>query len=73
MEEGNNRPVSKAVQLIDESLFNHLVSRNKHNPLTASPQAKHSPVLLSELYLKNKMLYNRRNGGKDIINLSVCE
>lgn len=66
VEEGNNRPVNKAVQLIDESLFNHLVSRNKHDPLTASPQAKHRAILLSELYLKNQMLYNRKNAGKTL-------
>lgn len=52
MEEGDNRAVSEAVQLVNKGLFDHLVPRNIHHPLTASSQAEHWAVHLSELQSK---------------------
>lgn len=52
MEEGDDRSIGKAVQLGDESLSDHLVSWNKHHPLTAPPQAEHRAVLLLKLHAK---------------------
>lgn len=66
MEERNNRSINKAVQLVDKSLFDHLVSWNKHHPLTAFPQAKHRAVLLSELYSKTNDFSRGELFGKNI-------
>lgn len=52
MEEGDNRALSEAVQLVNKGLFDHLVPRNIHHPLIASSQAEHWTVLLSELHSK---------------------
>lgn len=49
MEEWDNRPVDKGVLLVNEGLFDHLVARNIHHPLAASPQAEHWAILLSKL------------------------
>lgn len=49
MEEGDNRPVDKAVQLVNKSLFDHFVPRNIHHPLAASSQAEHRAILQSQL------------------------
>lgn len=49
MEEWDNRTVDKTVELVNESLFNHLVAGNIHHPLTASPQAEHRAKLLRKL------------------------
>lgn len=52
MEEGDNRALSEAVQLVNKGLFDHLVPRNIHHPVTASSQAEHWAILLSELRSK---------------------
>ena len=52
MEERHNRSINEAVQLVHKSLFDHLVSWNKHHPFAASPQAEHRTVLLSKLHFK---------------------
>lgn len=67
MEERNDGSVHEAVQLVDKCLFDHLVSWNKHRPLTASPQAEHGAVLLSQLRLKtNNFSRERKMFGIDI-------
>lgn len=61
MEEGDNRALSEAVQLVNKGLFDHLVPRNIHHPLTASSQAEHWAVLLSELHSKADLNRFSRN------------
>lgn len=49
MEERKNWSINKAIQLINKSLFDHLVSCNVHHPLTASLHTEHRTVCLSQL------------------------
>lgn len=55
VEERDDRPFDKAVQLVNKGFFDHLVSRNKHHPLAASPQAEHWTILLSKLHSKTDL------------------
>lgn len=52
VKERDDRSIHEAVQLINKSLFDHLVSWDKHHPLAASPQAEHWTVLLGKLHSK---------------------
>lgn len=49
MEEGDNRPVDKTVELVNKGLFDHLVPRNIHHPLASSSQAEHWAILQRKL------------------------
>lgn len=54
MKERDDWPFDKAVQLVNKSLFDHLVSWNKYHSLTAFPQAEHGTVRLRKLGLKTE-------------------
>lgn len=60
VEERNNRSINKAVHLVDESLFDHLVAGDKHHPRAAFPQAEHWTVLLSKLHPKEPITFQGR-------------
>lgn len=49
IEKRESGPVHKAVRLAGQRLFDHVVPRDEHHPLTALPQAEQGAVLLGEL------------------------
>lgn len=54
MEEGDNRPVDKTVQLVNKGLSDHFVPRNIHHPLASSSQAEHWAILQSKLQSQSR-------------------
>lgn len=50
MEERDDRPLVKDVQLVDKSFFDHLVSCDVHDPLVAPPQTEHCTIFLRQLH-----------------------
>lgn len=50
MEERDDWSLHKGIQLVDKSVFDHLVSCDVHHPLVAPPQTEHWTILLRQLH-----------------------